>query len=334
MKELIVEMMREAGLNDASAIGTVRAMTTLEELYDAWGKVRQIRWAGSKTRDAVYSIDPILEQPRSRCDCFFQSEASLSLCEFIHYSLFCLLLRYLSTHTHSQGDFWVVSPCESSAIPGKVLEGTRLTVQRKVSPDGFEFTIRTPGTPGRWQEYEVEMTHAWQALQELAVKDEQRLRQSRRKHEEGDASRSSYEFSFKEAILEASLTVFFYWVNFGPLSRGSAACGYAVLRACLAAVGYHLELPALPPNKQLDWEAILRPNPASFIAHVKPWLLPKLSLRRRASSSSSSSSASSSPEEGAHDTNGEGGDVLASLPNIDAVLPTLRTTIEALNAGD
>ena len=39
MKELIVEMMRDAGLNDPSAIGTVRAMTTLEELYDAWGKV-------------------------------------------------------------------------------------------------------------------------------------------------------------------------------------------------------------------------------------------------------------------------------------------------------
>ena len=235
-----------------------------------------------------------------------------------------------------QGDFWVVSPCESTAIPGKVLEGTRLTVQRKASPDGFEFTIRTPGTPGRWQEYEVEMAHAWQALQELAVQDAQRHRQcqSRSNDEVNDEkSDASYEASFREAMLAASLTVFFYWVNFGPLSRGSAACGCAVLRACLAAAGFDLQLPALPPNKQLDWEAILRPNPASFIAHVTPWLLPKM-LPRRSRSASSSHVSSSKGANGANGDKGNNDDVLASLPSIDAVLPTLRSTIEALNAGD
>ena len=37
----------------------------------------------------------------------------------------------------------------SFASVGLVMEGTRLTIVQH-DPDGFEFTIRTPGTPERW----------------------------------------------------------------------------------------------------------------------------------------------------------------------------------------
>ena len=69
MKDLIVGMM-----GDGPAVQAVKAMTSLEELYSAWGK----------------------------------------------------------------GDFWMVSPCHSTALPGRTMEGTRLTVQKKVRPSGFD----------------------------------------------------------------------------------------------------------------------------------------------------------------------------------------------------
>ena len=31
-------------------------------------------------------------------------------------------------------------------------------------PDGFDFTIRTPGTPPRWVEMDQEMSHVWKLL--------------------------------------------------------------------------------------------------------------------------------------------------------------------------
>ena len=42
-------------------------------------------------------------------------------------------------------DFYVVIPCAGSGC----WEGTRLTLLRH-EPNGFEFTIRTPGTPSRY----------------------------------------------------------------------------------------------------------------------------------------------------------------------------------------
>ena len=40
--------------------------------------------------------------------------------------------------TWGKGDFWVVSPCHSTAREGRLMEGTRLTVQRKDNPTGYE----------------------------------------------------------------------------------------------------------------------------------------------------------------------------------------------------
>ena len=117
--------------------------------------------------------------------------------------------------------------------------------------------------------------------------------------------------AFIDEALEAALSVFFYWVNFGPLSRGSAACGYAMLLAALTALNIEVALPLLPRGKQLDWEAILRPSPRAFSDHVAPWIRPRLSWPQAAGSGL--------------------GDVLTAVPEADGALPTLRAVIEALN---
>lgn len=57
----------------------------------------------------------------------------------------------------------VVTPCHSTAAPGRVMEGTRLTIQYK-PPNGYEYTIRTPGTPTRWVHFEEELQWFWAAL--------------------------------------------------------------------------------------------------------------------------------------------------------------------------
>lgn len=59
-------------------------------------------------------------------------------------------------------DFWVVTPCHSTRS-GTIIEGTRLTLQ-KTEPEGFEFSIRTPGTPPRWIDYDNEMTFLFDLL--------------------------------------------------------------------------------------------------------------------------------------------------------------------------
>lgn len=91
-------------------------------------------------------------------------------------------------------------------------------------------------------------------------------------------------------------------MNFGPLSRGSAACGYTVLSGLMAAAGWRLAEPP-PPNIQLDWEAILRPNPEAFLAIARPWL--RHSRRRE--------------------------DILEGVPAVKDALPTALEAIKALN---
>ena len=68
-------------------------------------------------------------------------------------------------------DFWVVTPCYSVKHSGKIMEGTRLTLQYS-APEGFEYSIRTPGTPPRWKEYDEELSYIWAQLCIAATKPE------------------------------------------------------------------------------------------------------------------------------------------------------------------
>ncbi len=71
-------------------------------------------------------------------------------------------------------------------------------------------------------------------------------------------------------VLDYALTLFYYWVNFVPLARGTSSTGYAVFASILLAVGEEL-VSGIPRGKQLDWEAILISDPRLFILNVRSW---------------------------------------------------------------
>lgn len=145
-------------------------------------------------------------------------------------------------------DFFVITPCHPRA-GSKIMEGTRLTLQKQNY--GHLLTIRTPGIPGRGNRYDKELKKVFKDLAENAKK------KNKSKH--------------LEKTVELSLIFYFYWVNFGPLTRGTAATGGLILHALIIANGYKVVDP-IPKGKQIDWMAITTPTHTEFIKDVRPWL--------------------------------------------------------------
>eukprot|EP00850_Spirogloea_muscicola_P010134 SM000058S18564 [mRNA] locus=s58:532851:538878:- [translate_table: standard] len=154
------------------------------------------------------------------------------------------------------GDFYVVTPCQSLADPTLVLDGTRLTIQNSQTPlNSVDFSIRTPGTPARWARYDAEMACAWKELCHVI------------RHEDDKLAAPRAIDKLSHCILRLS----YYWYNFMPLARGTAAVGYITLLGLYLAAG--LEVTTLiPPGVQVDWDAILSPQLEIFLGAVKPWL--------------------------------------------------------------
>ena len=169
---------------------------------------------------------------------------------------------------------------------GGTLDGTRLTIAQGGDrvPDGVDLSIRTPVTPARWTAYAAELApHFDDLVDSVASRDAVR----------GGA---------------AALALAYYWFNFMPLARGSAAVGFASLLGALLATGS----PAAsepPPGVQIDWDAILVRSPGEFEAAVAPWLL--------CGERSALASAAAVDVE--------------ALPDVGTVLSTTRARIAALN---
>eukprot|EP01121_Diplochlamys_sp_Union-15-3_P015540 TRINITY_DN5160_c0_g1_i1.p1 TRINITY_DN5160_c0_g1~~TRINITY_DN5160_c0_g1_i1.p1 ORF type:complete len:698 (-),score=134.14 TRINITY_DN5160_c0_g1_i1:20-2113(-) len=178
-------------------------------------------------------------------------------------------------------DFWVVTPCYSTATPEKVMEGTRLTLQYS-APEGYEYSIRTPGTPPRWVDYDLELNHFFDLLLQAGAQQNPDI----------------------EQVSDLILSITFYWYNFMPLSRGTAACGYVALLGMFLTFGIKITAP-VPEGMMVDWEGILRPRPEDFIGALKSWMYP--------------SRQKISQEE------------FDQLPFVNQVFPTLRTMITGLN---
>lgn len=163
-------------------------------------------------------------------------------------------------------NFWVATTCESTAFEGPVactrkrLEGTRITVQ-KMDSKGFDFAIRTPCTPSRWNEFDTEMAMAWQTLCNVYCSEVY----------------GSADISMLDKVKDAILRITYYWYNFMPLARGTSAVGYTVLLGLFLAC--NMEVTGnIPSGIQVDWEAILTPTPDAFMGSVKSWLYPLLRI--------------------------------------------------------
>ncbi len=155
-------------------------------------------------------------------------------------------------------DFWVTTVCLSHERPGKMLEGTRITLQCVAgmpgtagpsSGFGYEFSIRTPGTPQRFAEFAIELDLVWSKLVAAirGLQDEQE-------------------------VLDAALRLCFFWYNFMPLSRGTAAIGQIALHAILLSCGLEIEEP-IPAGYQPDWDAILSSSSDDFVSRMKGWIV-------------------------------------------------------------
>ncbi|GAA0148277.1 hypothetical protein LIER_07766 [Lithospermum erythrorhizon] len=125
----------------------------------------------------------------------------------------------------------------------------------------FDFAIRTPCTPSRWDEFSAEMTSAWEALCDAYSGD----------------THGSTDFDALENVRNAILRMTYYWYNFMPLSRGSAAVGFIVLLGLLLAANMEFD-GSIPEGVQVDWDAILSFDPSLFINSVKSWLYPSLKI--------------------------------------------------------
>ncbi|TVU19671.1 hypothetical protein EJB05_35834 [Eragrostis curvula] len=158
--------------------------------------------------------------------------------------------------------YWVATRCDSMAFQVRRLEGTRITTQN-MGKTGFDFAIRTPCTPSRWEEYDEEMTAAWEAICEAYCSDTNPTRDP----------------GTLDAVKDAILRMTYYWYNFMPLSRGSAVVGYVVLLGLFLAANMDVTA-SIPPGVQVDWEAMLSPDPDTFVNAVRPWLYPSIKISR------------------------------------------------------
>ncbi|KAK4777177.1 hypothetical protein SAY86_005865 [Trapa natans] len=156
-------------------------------------------------------------------------------------------------------DFWLATWCNSTAFEGKQLEGTRITTVKM--EHGFDFAIRTPCTPARWEDFDAEMQAAWENICNTFCGE----------------NYASTDFDVLVNTRDAILRMTYYWYNFMPLARGTAAVGFIVLLGLLLAANMEFT-GSIPKGLQVDWEAILNFDPSAFIDSVKSWLYPSLSV--------------------------------------------------------
>ncbi|KAL5706920.1 Suppressor of RPS4-RLD 1 [Ranunculus cassubicifolius] len=184
-------------------------------------------------------------------------------------------------------DFWLATWCNSAAFEGKRLQGTRITLQ-KMGEQGFDFSIRTPCTPSRWEDYDAEMTLSWEAICNAYCGE----------------TYGSTDLTSLEDVRNGILKMTYYWYNFMPLSRGTAIVGYTVLLGLFLAANMEITQ-NIPQGLQVDWEAILTSDLTSFIESIKIWMYPSLKI----------TSCKDFPDIGA--TLATTGSVIASLSNYD-----------------
>lgn len=165
-------------------------------------------------------------------------------------------LHQLYKAVYSQPMF-VIPRIQSTRNEYLYLNGTRITLMKSGLPEGYDYSICSASTMERFQQYEEELHDSY--MKYLSILES--LQKKSKDLRDGNDMKT---------LLSSSLHLFYYWVNYAPITRGTSAVGYGVLYACILAGGYEIQR-KLPSQKQLDWEAILSESPIDFIDHVIDW---------------------------------------------------------------
>ena len=178
----------------------------------------------------------------------------------------------------------VLSPCFSASSPGAVMDGSRIKLYHSREEHGYMLEISTSAVGPRWKQFDLELQSVFQNITFQGPGVVTR----------GDA-------------LRLSLTLAYYWFQFMPLSRGSAAIGVQTISSVLLAFGYEYR-GAIPRGVQIDWEAMVRSRPGEFIESLASWLKPD------------------SLEE-------IGFDILEDVPGVEQNIVSLRDMFSIVNSG-
>lgn len=167
--------------------------------------------------------------------------------------------------------FYIVTqiPSQSPQNAGKRLNGTRVAMSFNPKDGGMNFFISTGISDERNDEYNSELT---EAFADVSAGLMEVLAEEQSSPSGGGERAELWTPRKREKQVKLCLRYYFYWMNYTPLSRGSAAVGYAALVGCVLAMGEVLLRP-LPPGIQMDWEAMFADGPDSFVDTAYKWML-------------------------------------------------------------
>jgi tetratricopeptide (TPR) repeat protein len=180
--------------------------------------------------------------------------------------------KHLLDYAHSLEDlffvangqpFFVKLPVSSRVAPERILEGTRLMLRFNGDEYSFDFAINSAALNNRYEDYTSECEAVFKDLV-FAVGDILDFGYRDR------SLVSVLDSAEQKVLLKTGLEMFYYWVNWGPLTRGSSVTGHVSLLATLLAAGLEPSR-RLPPKKQLDWEAMYAGTFDAFYHKVSPW---------------------------------------------------------------
>ena len=124
--------------------------------------------------------------------------------------------------------FYQILPVGSLLNPGTLLDGTRLTLHRGTK-EGWDFSIVSATVPPRTSQYHLELSEAYLQMENSLLAHHILLIS-------GTANEESLKAS-KDAVIRRASSLYYYWVNFAPISRGTSATGYAILLGIILSLG-------------------------------------------------------------------------------------------------
>lgn len=167
-------------------------------------------------------------------------------------------------------EFYVIVPITAGADQDShetntthiILNGTRIVFG--TSPGGLDVSICYAGNVKRSNQFEKQLNVSFNAVMDSSAFYLSSLDLDCYSHHSDVENRPSH----LESVKLAAFNLYYDWINYAPLSRGTSFVGLAILAAIPLSLVLEFKV-QIPVGVQLDWEALLEPDRDKFIRRVK-----------------------------------------------------------------